>query len=675
MLARPNIALFLPLLLAACASPAAAPKPDAAAADMAPAADSAAAPDSAPAADAVPDAAPAACQFEWFTEKAPADPKRNKFALGLFHFNIEYVIGGLEYTAADGKKVRFLDKPSNAGYDDAKVQDYIIDQTLRPILELYERHPAWGTDIEIQGEAIEVMAARHPKTLALLKKLIDNGQIELISFHWAAQLFLAFPREDLQRSHDALKAAMAHNCIKLGPVVFNQEGQAGEGRQEMLVSGGWKIGVFPKNLWSYQHQNDDGKWWPLYSSEGGLMVVGPGGVDPAAGIDVAWHFFDDGELRAVGTTDFGPKNPYFAPDAPTDPARVQEYEDNLLALDKAGYFITRIGDYVRHLQAKGIAAKPAPPLIDGTWQAPSTGSIHKWLGGQGILAPAVENDSLVRSGNARARMHVAAMERIVAAEKDPANVAKWRPKVDALWRTVWRAEVSDCSGINPWAGEVFFGIQSNQAAIDGSNALLQDALKAHGQPFVDVDLQSGQVTFTATGHPELAPEKAVDAPFAVTVTTERPSQIAWTDAGNGLLRLTVTLGKGADSQYFNDVLLVLPRFAEQIEYSPGLLENQLRTVKLSDLQLSKGEVYLPIANGLVGLGDGWYAIQQTRQVRLAARIKAAAKTVEFHDNTAGQAAQNWVFLFAKTTPAKALDLANRANIWPLVKLPLPPNAP
>ena len=614
---------------------------------------------------------PMQCKFAWMQEKQPTDKTRTKFALGLFHYNIEYVIGGLEYTFPDGKKKQFLDKPSNVGYTDAKVQDYIIDQTLKPILELFERHPAWGVDIEIQAEAIEIMAQRHPKTLTLLKKLIDNGQIELISFHWAAQLFLPFPREDLQRSHQAVKATMAQYCLPLGPVVFNQEGQAGEGRQQMLVEGDWKIGVFPKNLWNYQHKENDGKWAPLYASEGGVLIVGPGGLDPKYGIDLAWHFFDDGELRAVGKTDFGPFNPYFAPEAPTDPERVKEYEDQLLALEKAGYFITRIGDYVRHLQAKGISALQAPQLLDGTWQAPSTQSIRKWLGGNGIVAGPDERDNLVRTGNAVARMHVAAAQRMVdAIAKDfPDPAVDWKADIAALWRLLWRAEVSDCSGINPWQGEIQFGLDSNASIVQLAEKLRKKLLAVQKKQGVEVDLQSNKVTWAdAPLLPDDIAHKAVPPPLEVTFTADREVKLSWYGAGTGQFELVVDMpATTCKSCYYNDVAVVFPRIEPVIRYSPGLLETQVRTVPLASLQLSQGEVYLPLSNGLIGLGKDWWVIKQVRSVHVAAHVPLASETIDFSDATLGPEAQQWRFLVVKMGQAEALELANRVNIWPVVR--------
>ena len=260
-----------------------------------------------------------------YVETTPPDVSRKKFALSLFHFNIEYVIGGLEYIDAKGISHVFTGNPDNVGWTNDKVEDFIVQESFLPMLQMYDKHPGWGADFEMQAYMVQVIGERHPQVMDLMRKLAQRGQIELISFHYAAQFFLAFPKEDLHRSLVRTKEVFAKYCLPLSGVVFNQEGQAGEGRQKMLLEEGYSVGVFPKNLFKYQHPEPTAGYWPLYSSEGGDLIIGGAGVDGASGVSLAWNYMDDGELRAVGTTSAGPLNPYFAPDAPTDPKRVAEF--------------------------------------------------------------------------------------------------------------------------------------------------------------------------------------------------------------------------------------------------------------------------------------------------------------------------------------------------------------
>jgi len=223
-----------------------------------------------------------------------------------------------------------------------------------------------------------------------------------------------------------------------------------------LVEEGYDIGVYPKNLYLYVH--DGVPMWPHYEAEGATMIIGPGDYDPAAGVSIAWDFFDDGELRAVPDL----ISPYLAPLAGKDPARVAEFEAKLQAREDDGYILTTVSGLVGHLEARGVEKKPAPTLIDGTWQAKSTDSIHRWLGGRSDVFAGAEEDNRVRSGNAIARMHVAAsqvlLEHAVDAGLDATTASQ---EMLALWDLLFHAEISDASGVNPWRGEVLFGLDAN----------------------------------------------------------------------------------------------------------------------------------------------------------------------------------------------------------------------
>lgn len=615
-----------------------------------------------------------------YVETAAADPTRKKFALSLFHFNVEYVIGGLEWTDADGTKHAFLDKAINAGWDDAKVEDYIVQETFLPILQLYDAHPSWGVNLELQAYMIDVMAKRHPQTLDLLRKLAQRGQAELVSFHYTDQLFLAFAKEDLHRSIQRVREVFTANCLPLSGVVFNQEGQAGEGRQQMLLAEGYTIGVFPKNLWRYVHKDVDKQgFWPLYSSEGGDLIAGPGGIDAASGIDVAWNFLDDGELRAAPKTSVGPLNPYFAAEAPHDPVRVEEFAKELADTEKQGFYMARISDYVRHLKAAKFQAKPAPPLLDGTWQAPSTSSIHRWLGGRGNVDPIfkVEQDNAVRSGNALASLKVRALQRIVDALKAKSRAPSGiDAQMTELWTLLFRAEVSDCSGVNPWYGEVQFGLTTNAKIHERIAAIMAQVHKNSVGPWrVDLATGSAQVHDKRSPPPgglEIEPSTGpADPPLAVTVTTtDRPVQSTWSAVGQDRWRLAVHIGKSPCTDCDTDVRQVTvkwPRKVDALEYSPALIEDAVRTYPLAAFQFSSDEAWLPLANGLLGLGEGWYVIKHVTKVHIAARVAPASPTFDFVDQTVPYDTEvDWVFEVFHGKQSDALAIANRLNLQPVV---------
>ncbi|MCB9727327.1 MAG: hypothetical protein H6744_00775 [Deltaproteobacteria bacterium] len=630
--------------------------------------------DSDSASDAASDAAPdtdtsgPTCERS-LPAAAPVDPSQTKFALSLYHFNIEYVIGGLEAIEEDGKPILFAGWSDFEGWDNDRVEDWIITQTFAPILGVYERHPSWKVDIELQAYMIEVMAARHPDVLDLLRELAWGGQVELISFHYAAQLFLAFPREDQARSLARVREVFEDHCLPLSGVVFNQEGQAGEGRQRMLVEEGYDIGVFPKNLFRYQYS--DAPRWPWYASEGGALIVAPGEVDPTSGVEVAWDFFDDGELRAVPEA----VNPYLAALAETDPERVAGLEAQLAAREADGYLLTSISDYVRHLDLMGVEQKPAPPLLDGTWQPTSTtSSIHRWLGGASLVWHDAEEDLRVRSGNARARMHVAATQRLLdAARAKGADVSGLEPRMAAAWDELFHAEVSDATGVNPWRGEVLWCMRLNDKLMADTEAMRAELLALLGTPHASVDLRTGQVMPLAD-LPQPEPYSETTAPLDVTVRADgRETTVRWLEVSPTVKRMELSVGvadpeatlcEGCDAR---TVRVEFPRTDDVLRYSPGLIEDEVREYPLSGFDLEVGEVWLPLANGLIGLGDGRYVVKHVRAGHMGVRVSGTDPHVDFVDQTLPEDdTAYWAFDVVEGDASTALDYANRVNIDPVV---------
>ena len=614
------------------------------------------------------DTSVAACPDPLAPAPDAPDASQTRFALALFHFNVQYVIGGLEYVD-DAGVTQYLAGQADiaAGWDNDRVEDWIITETFEPILDLYARHPTWRVDLELQAYMIEVMAARHPDVLAKLQALAWSGQAELVSFHWADQLFLAFPAEDLERSVARTREVFAEHCLPLSGVVFNQEGQAGEGRQRFLVDHGYTVGVFPKNLWRYV-QGDDVRW-PYYASEGGTLIVGPGGVDPASGVEVAWSFFDDGELRATANW----VNPYVAPLGGADADRIAEYEAALTAQEDAGWKITSVSDFVRQLEAQGVEKKPAPPLLDGTWQAPSTDSIHRWLGGRNEVFIGEDEDNPLRTGNARARALAAAAQVMLdAAEDAGVATAADTGAMATIWEDMWNAEVSDGSGVNPWAGEIVYCGRKNAAVVEASatlRATLAQALGLAGAFVVDLSRR----TVTAGAAPAGPSWQDAAVPDGVTVDADTREVTITAATAGPVTRVTVAFGAAVGCAAetpecdAREVRVGFARADRVIAYSPGLIEDEVRSYAEEDFSFLEGQAFLPLANGLIGLGDGRWLVKHTRSCHIAARVAPGDPDVAFIDRTIREErAATWVFDVVSGTSAEALQWANAVNIGPTV---------
>ncbi|RJO67775.1 MAG: hypothetical protein C4523_08435 [Myxococcales bacterium] len=603
------------------------------------------------------------CDYTNVPQDEP-DLSLTKFALSMFHFNVQYVAGGLE-AEIDGQTEGMCGPPC-LGWTDDRLADWIVVQCVEPVLDFYLAHPTWKTTFEMQALMLEVIAARHPAVLEKLRDAAQRGQVELVSFHYSAQLFLAFPALDLRRSIERTKRVFEENCAPLSPVVFNQEGQDGEGKHAFMAEHGYSIDVFPKNLYGYVRQGETR--WPYYASHGVDVVIGPGEVDPAGGVEVNWTFFDDGELLTV------PADPYFAFAVEADLERLVEYEAELAALEESGYKITTIADYVAHLKARGVEQKPLPPVIDGSWQPGSTDSVLRWLGGRSLAPYATrERDNRIRTENYRIRTDLQAAEIIVAeAQAQSHDTADLDESLLEAWRHLSLAEVSDATGITPWPGEFLYALNHNAEAQRLADEATEAAKALLGWPYARIDLSEAAAT-QLDDPPQPESPQPVDAPIVATAHAERETSMEWHAIGDNAWELIFSYGPGPDPTGVDaeatKVALDFPRTEDVLRYSPALLDDELVEMDFAAYAFDKPEIYLPLANGLIGLGDGWWVIKDCRSVHLAARVPNTPEEpiVQFIDETADPVEpQTWRFVVVNGAAVEALAWAKQVNTAPVV---------
>ncbi|MBI3785749.1 MAG: hypothetical protein HY270_20340 [Deltaproteobacteria bacterium] len=575
-----------------------------------------------------------------------AEPHR--YALSMFHFNIQYVAGGLEGFVpglpADSPQVR------NWEIDDEMVEDHIITESFEPVLDLYLAHPTWGVDIELQGYFLDVLAARHPTVLAKLRSLAVSGQAEVVSFHYSDQLFLAFPREDWERSQTLTRQTFERNGIPLATTVFAQEGQAGTGMPRAMAERGYRVLVWPKNLFSFQHGAFDAA--PYYSLGGVDMIAGAQGVRSVAGdveIDVDWTFFDDGEKLATGDAD-----PYFTPIFIHKPPAVARYEKEVAGLEAQGYSISTIGRYVSEVRGLGVEPAQAPPLLDGTWQPNSTDGMRKWLGGAGIWDAERDND--VRSVQALAHRE------IVAAETAAHASAIDRSPLDDAWRLLALSEVSDSTGINPFRGEVEYGIGDATEALRIATEAIDQAKASLGAQTVQIDVAQGSVQVeppVPEGGGEIAP------PLQVRVDAGgRTWRQSWTGAAAGVARLELQFDPGSAAPS-RKLAVTFPGDSTEIVYCPALDDD--RPVSIPKSSFTFDHYQMALANGLIGLSAQRFVVKETARVHLAATVTPTDGDVTFSDDTAPtQDRLTWVFHVVDGTLDDAVGYANRLNVSPTV---------
>lgn len=587
-----------------------------------------------------------------------------KFSLSMFHFNVQYVAGGLKGfpSGTDTKDVYDL--------DDAQVQDLIIKESFEPVLDIFLAHPSWKVTLEMQAYMIQVMHERHTDVLEKLKTLVDKQQAEIVSFHWSDQLFLAYPRRDLEASYELMDDVWKDAGFEPSPVVFCQEGQFGVGMLKFGAEHGRTIFVLPKNLFKYQHANDYDNAAPLYKKDGADIVIGSRSFS-SPDVEVSWSFFDDGELLATGGM-----APYMGKDFKASPSALQEYEQELEDLEQQGWHIASIQDYVQWAKQAQVEQRQLPSMLDGTWQPPSTDSMHRWMGASGLidLVYAGERDNQVLTSNVQARHRILAAETLVkfAKKQGLAQEGEYDQTLKNCWADVLLGEVSDASGINPFVNEVMYGLEHSAAAETCADGILQELAPSIGGPFVAIDTLSGEVSTEPDSLVEIS--EPTDALFDQSSgfsakAPGRDMSVVWESVGlkDGVFRVTLDIGSGDASH--RTAYVEFPLGYDGFFLTPGLVESAVEYLPFSDFSFQEGRIALPIANGLVGLSKDLWLIKDTSRVHLAAIFEPRSGVVRFEDQTLPpDEGVTWVFWVIEGDEQTALDFADSLNLHPVERV-------
>jgi MYXO-CTERM domain-containing protein len=588
---------------------------------------------------------------------------QERYSLSTFHYNIQYVAGGL---------MRFPDGEHDLDQfrlDDAAVQDLIVTESFVPVLDILKNHPNWKLTVEMQGYMAEVLHDRHPEVLLDLRELVSGGQVELVSYHYSDQLFLAYPRLDMVRSQQLLDRVMADLGLTLSPVVFCQEGQFGEGMAPLAVEHNQTILGLPKNLFEFQHLDLYATAAPLYTLDGvGVVIVGRGVNTPEVIVD--WNFFDDGELMSTGDL-----NPYFGTDFKLDPESVAAYEQKLMDREAQGYRIATITEYVTWAKANNLPQPPLPPILDGTWQPASSDSMFRWMGASGFLDAAhdCERDNLVLTGNVQARHRILTAETLLSWARQQGLVSPDQFPDDLMecWRYALLGQVTDASGINPYLNEVNYAFDHARLATECADAVIETIRQASGRDVLVVDNETGTVTPMGSRPDELVSPEAplfTEADGFVVNAPDRDIDVVWEAVGaeGNLHRVTITVSESLSTVGSREMEVFFPMELSELRISPGLIEDEVRVYPLSGFDFEEGGISLPLANGLLGLRENLWLIKDTQKVHLAATVHESDPTVRFRDETVEmRSPATWVFYLFEGSDTEALAQALRLNVHPV----------
>lgn len=579
--------------------------------------------------------------------------EQKKFSLSLYHFNIQYVAGGL--------KGLF---PQNPDFDLSaeEVEDMIVKESFEPVMDLYLKHPEWKGDIELQGYFIEVLEKRHPDVLEKLRILAKAGQIELVSFHYADQLFLAYPRQDMEWSLKFNREVFERNELPLSGVVFTQEGQFGEGMAQFMEDNEFKIALMPKNLMRYLHPEIDSAPFPYCKLRNIDVLLAGKGIYRNDFI-AEWSFFGDGELLATGDA-----SPYMGRSLfRYKPSAVQEYEDGLIVKESQGYKITTITEYINELASSGIMPHECPPVLDGTWQPDDTRNLFRWMGDDPALNTQNAWDNVVLTGNFKSRNKLVALEELIKYANNLKLIDKdeWMAKLNDAWVYQLFAEVSDSTGWAPWEGEVRYSLDNAKIAGDKADIIAEELANKLNFRFVAIDSKSGEPLRELPPAMRLKADRMLNVNIAAAGREVRENWNRISD--KPIYELEVNFSPTTGDR---GVSVTFPRLTDKIIYSPALLEDEIVEYHLSEFGFE--EITIPLSNGLIGLDDDLFLIKDNSTVHLAGIVPVNDKVVKFVDKTAPiDEPFTWRFYIEFGTKNEAVEFADRINVHPVVEFNIP----
>jgi len=555
-----------------------------------------------------------------FTMQTNAKPK---YAMAVYHFNLQYVAG------------------------DQRIERRIVRESIKPLLNFYDQHPNYKGDFEIQAWALEVIQEEFPDVLEHLRRLINNGQLELVVAHYSDQFFVGYPAIDMQRSVEMSDAVLKKLDLKRSRVFIAQEIQYSPAIAFALYRQ-YDVVVTSSNPYGYYRSGE----MPLeefeYAGKKMLILLG-GGKKNLRCCKWDWAFFDDGEV--FSTRDYA-----------SDFYRVPEWEkkhiDRFKRMEKEGYTFVSVSEFVNILKRKNYKIPKMAYIPEGTWNM-GAGGPYNWLGKQGS---GNEKDGLTRARNFIARGWVLVAETLSKlAEKLGANNALIRSVLRLSWKHLLLGEVSDSSGWSPLPIEVRYTDEECAIAEQGSGVLIKEVLNAAkmSDQTVRVDLKTGVV------EPEEGVSKAVPvavdySPVPVEVRAEKYT-IAVQKFGENLYKLEINARRPSDGM----VKIAFPLKGTLHYYSAPMGEDSLVAVP----ENLNHDPILSLSNGLFTLGNGWNLIKDNYVEHLAGTWDYKTNRLVFREGVRKDLpGTKMSFYLYRATPKDALQMANRLNVWPVYRI-------
>jgi hypothetical protein len=569
-----------------------------------------------------------------------------KLAVGLFHFNPHW----------------------NA---DSRSAHRHCTESFAPFLNAVRANTHWKVSIEISGSGLQFIQEAYPELIRLLRSLINDGRVELISALYTPSIWVAFPRRDLLTSISMNRLCLEELKLPQSRIFFAQEAFFGGGAACLAEL--FDFAVCKDDYLAYYYDIDFTN--PVFSLEGFRVMVSSNhllneireAIKQDPDIPKRFHLRDGHLAHLNRTTELhdptsfpasrgtirgtewlwyhcGDGNHFGTIHKPDDLERCY-YDPIWSALcvnqiesyHEQGYCLATIGELFSRFDYS--VGRELPPLVEGAWNPKKSRGLLCWMGANNTAA---EDDAAVLSSISRARARLLTAERAMTSAGHTASV---RSRLDEAWKLLLHAQISDALGWSAGPQAVQYSLSASEQALIAANQILGD--NAPG-PVASLDSILNKF-------------EAVRLSEACTL----PTPEIFGAEGEG--SYTAIAG---DSHVYECTFRAIgqerrcgvrfPFEMDDIVYCPSGMEKSPIRIPLRILKPSI--VTLPLANGLVQIATGVFLIKDVSSVHVAACIQRDDGRVEFAIEGARHGKiHTWRFYLVHGSIDRAIACANLIN--------------
>jgi hypothetical protein len=571
-----------------------------------------------------------------------------------------------------------------AGLEEIEIN--ILNDSLREMVGMFDRHPNWKYTIEIQSYAIERLMnekEKFPGILSMLQSQNKRGQMELICGVYSSQILNAYPSDPLNHSVRLTSEILEKANLTASRAMLFQEGQYAPGLSYYLNESGWAgtdtVIISEQQLMDFwpTGQEEPPSDVPLYISRLGNKKSYILRYDYApryeGGYYHGWNYWSDAELAIE-------KNGVPSLEEFTvDHDRLKDFELYYENLERHGNVFMTIEEWINHCLAEGYYRELNHYQMSTHWGPTKYDTCFIWFGDP---SGSVDDGDMLAS-NYRGRNILNAtytLNQTYGNLLSDANRALVKTLLDQATRALLLSMVTDTTGINPRDYEREYGYSNVQKVFQNCSEVVKifvDNIPAlAGATKLQVDFASGQISTTPTdlvtysGDQTLVSLNKLLPLDIVPHTTGKTPAISVKNAtflAQDLIELNVNFEGDKDwSKNGADIDIEFKGDLNQLVYCPPLAGHL--TVRVNRTDYLKEDIlnlHLPISNGLFfipkskGSDVGMALIHNASQYLLAPlwnTDKLTYKTGEITMNASMQ-----FFILPNTTISQAQSLANRIN--------------